>query len=47
MMRRSFAKRNDVRLGLVLASLVVATAIPAAAFGADKMVLGELFTNTG
>jgi len=46
MMRRSFSKRNDVRLGLVLASLAVATAIPGAAFGADRRVICEQFTAT-
>ena len=47
MKRRSFRQTGDVGRGMALVALLAATAVPVAVYGADKMVLGELFTNTG
>ena len=47
MKNHTFIARSDVWLGWTLAALLAATAIPVTAFGAERVVLGEEFTNTG
>ena len=47
MRKRSALARNRLGLGLALLTLVAATAVPLTALGADRMVLGEEFTNGG
>ena len=47
MRKRSTPARNRLGHGLALLTLVAATAVPLTALGADRMVLGEGFTNTG
>ncbi|UCG33078.1 MAG: hypothetical protein JSU68_00310 [Phycisphaerales bacterium] len=43
----SFRRTRGAGRGLAVVALLALTAVPLAAFGADKMVLGELFTSTG
>ena len=42
-----YAERTHVCVGWVVAVVVVATAFPLTACGAERVVLGEYFTNLG
>ena len=47
MKTRSLQARDGVWIGLALAALFTATFVPETTFGAERVVLGEEFTNTG
>ena len=47
MKTHSFRAGSDVWFGLALFALLAGTVLPQATFGADRVVLGEEFTNTG
>ena len=47
MRRHAFPVTNHLWVGWALAYLVVASAAPMIAFGAERVVVGEEFTNVG
>ena len=46
-MREDSSMRKDARFGWALAALALASIIPLPAWGADRMVIAEEFSNVG
>ena len=47
MKKHGFPGRDYMLFGLAVAALMAATSAPVPAFGADRMVMAELFSDTG